>query len=184
MTQTEYPPLPLGADPDYPGNDDWQPAEDGRPPYRCVGSKPFDNYLEIRAVIVQFADGTIGTDDGDEPVVFIGHTDYHPDDAREIAAAIIRAADLADQWAQQSSPVRDTRLDTARGSLWLALEKLSQLERDKARHELNCMACRVETEDVRCPICQADPGQPCADTDGEPRIAPHASRASVAEGGK
>ncbi len=67
-------------------------------------SKPFepDSGLDIRVVVVQFEDGTIadGEDDPDDAaLVYLANSDYHPEDARALAASIIRAADLADQWA-------------------------------------------------------------------------------------
>ena len=91
--------LPDGADPDV---DDWQPAENGKRPYRLVWSPPYEPCLDIRVVVVQFDDGSIadGEDDSDDcPLVYISNTDFHPDDARNLAASILRAADLADQWA-------------------------------------------------------------------------------------
>ncbi|PQP38799.1 hypothetical protein [Mycolicibacterium austroafricanum] len=84
--------------------DDWQPAYEDKRVYRLVWSKPFepDSGLDIRVVVVQFDDGSIadGDDDPDDaPLVYIGGSDFHPDDARALAASITRAADLADQWA-------------------------------------------------------------------------------------
>lgn len=92
--------VPEGADETHV--DDWQPAEGDKPVYRLVWSKPFDSSLDIRLVVVQYEDGTIAdgeADPDDAPLVYIASDDYFPDDARALAASIIRAADLADQWA-------------------------------------------------------------------------------------
>lgn len=95
-------PLPPGADVDPDSVDDWQPAEDGRRAYRLVWSKPYEPCLDIRVVVVQFDDGSIADGDDhpdDAPLVYIGASDFLTEDARAIAASIIRAADLADEWA-------------------------------------------------------------------------------------
>lgn len=92
-------PVPEGADHDV---DDWQPAENGKRRYRLVWSPPYEPCLDIRVVVVQFDDGTVadGNDDPDDhPLVYIGGTDFLPVDARELAASILRAADLAEHWA-------------------------------------------------------------------------------------
>lgn len=109
-------PLPPGADPNV---DDWQPAEKGKPVYRLVWSEPFERAsgLDIRIVVVQFDDGTIadGADDPDDhPLVYIGGSDLLPDDARAIAASIIRAADLADEWASTASAADDPKCPVCR----------------------------------------------------------------------
>jgi hypothetical protein len=102
MTVTQYPDvaLPDGADLTHM-DDEWESAEDGRLAYRCVWSKSFDDSpdADIRAVVIQFDDGTIATDGADAPLVYIHGSDYLPEDARKIAEAIVRAANLADQWA-------------------------------------------------------------------------------------
>lgn len=102
ITPTDDIAVPEGADDTHV--DDWQPAFEEKPVYRLVWSKPFkpDTGLDIRVVVTQFEDGSIadGEDDPDDaPVVYIASEDYFPDDARALAASIIRAADLADQWA-------------------------------------------------------------------------------------
>jgi hypothetical protein len=92
--------LPDGADPDMMADTTWEaPATTGGQHYRCVWSPSFEPCLEIRAVVTQFADGTIGTEYDDAPLVYIGCDDFHPDDARAIAKSINAAADLADRWA-------------------------------------------------------------------------------------
>ena len=99
ITPTTNIQLPEGADPDV---DDWQPAEHGKKAYRLIWSPSFEPCLDIRVVVVQFDDGSIadGEDDPDDcPLVYISNSDFHPDDARALAASIVRAADLADQWA-------------------------------------------------------------------------------------
>ncbi|WP_185293364.1 hypothetical protein [Mycolicibacterium litorale] len=179
MTQHPEPALP----PNTVCEDGWQ--DDEGQPYRIFSGRDrrvpgVDGVIGTSAI--QYSDGTIETSEDDGPHIWLGiaaNEAITATQARQLAAQLIDTADEVDRWV---SGEPDSRLNAARGSLWLALEKLSQLERDKARLALNCMACRVEAEDVRCPICRAEPGQPCADTDGEPRIAPHASRASVARG--
>lgn len=93
-------PVPEGAD--DPHVDDWQPAFEDKPVYRLVWSKPFDSSLDLRVVVVQYEDGTIAdgdVDPDDAPLVHIASSDYSPTDARALAASILRAADLAEQWA-------------------------------------------------------------------------------------
>lgn len=106
MTQTAYPLLPPGADADFPGNDDWQPAEDGHPTYRCVWSPPVGGSVYIRTVAVQYDDGSVANTGGDAPLVYIENTDYTPAAARAVAKALLQAADLADAWAGKH-PVSD-----------------------------------------------------------------------------
>lgn len=92
--------LPPGHDPVMMANAAWEPPADpnGRY-YRCVWSPSFETSLEVRTVVTQFTDGSIGTEDDDAPLVYISCDEFLPDDARAVAASIIRAADLADQWA-------------------------------------------------------------------------------------
>lgn len=90
-------PFPPGADPDY--TEGWEPAENGKSAYRLVWSKPFDAITRIRAVVVQYADGTVATEGDDAPLVYLGSDDFLPDDARAIAQTLVDAADLADKWA-------------------------------------------------------------------------------------
>jgi hypothetical protein len=98
--QQGYPALPVGADPEFADDTDWQPAYDGYPAYRCVWSPPFNKGLDVRAVVTQLLDGTIETDGEDAPHIHIGSDHYYtPEAARELAAQICAAADLADRWA-------------------------------------------------------------------------------------
>jgi len=90
--------LPPGADPKF-CDDDWQ--RDPSVPtgwYRCVWSKYFSDQLWVRAVATQYRDGTIDTND-EAPQVFLDNDSYSPSQAREMAAALTAAAELAEQWA-------------------------------------------------------------------------------------
>jgi hypothetical protein len=89
--------LPPGADPEF--TDEWE-AEISVPTgwYRTVWSRYFSERLWIRAVATQYLDGTLDTDK-EAPRVFLDDDCYTPQEAREAAAALIAAADLADQWA-------------------------------------------------------------------------------------
>lgn len=96
------PQVALPPDADDTDIDEWQPDEDGKPAYRLVWSRSYNpQRFDIRVVVVQFEDGSIadGKDDPDDaPLVYIGGDEHLPADARAIAAAITRAADLADRW--------------------------------------------------------------------------------------
>jgi hypothetical protein len=101
MTVTQQPEvaLPPGADSTHQHPDEWEPHEDAdHPAYRCVWSQAFHQAADIRAVVVQFADGRIASEGQDAPLIYINGDDYLPDDARAVATAIVAAADLADQW--------------------------------------------------------------------------------------
>lgn len=93
--------LPPGADPKW--TDAWE-IVDGVP-LRQVWSTPMpagSSDLDVRVVCTQAGDGQIITDDPAEPVaIHWGDTGYPPAVVRQFAAAIIAAADLADQWAAQ-----------------------------------------------------------------------------------
>ena len=102
------PALPPGADPEG-ADDDWQPALDGFPSYRCVWSPPINSDLDIRAVVIQYADGRIETEGDDAPLVYIGADHYATDKARWIAQKLLEVADLADRWAG-TVPVVEARL--------------------------------------------------------------------------
>ncbi|TQK27894.1 hypothetical protein [Arthrobacter sp. SLBN-53] len=102
ITPTADIPLPPGADSNPDCLDDWQPTEDGRRNYRLIWSPSYEPCLDIRVVVVQFDDGSIADGDDnpdDAPLVYVGGSDFLPEDARAIAQSIIRAADLADEWA-------------------------------------------------------------------------------------
>ncbi|WP_422748019.1 hypothetical protein ACN27E_07930 [Mycobacterium sp. WMMD1722] len=99
MTTTERipsVPLPAGADDGPNRNDDWQPAQYGFPGYRCVA---FTTGEDIRCVAVQYEDGRIATEGGDAPLIYIGGSEYLPDEARKYADAIRAAVDIADHLA-------------------------------------------------------------------------------------
>lgn len=100
MTQPTDVPLPAGHDPAMMADASWEPLASGESYYRLVWSPTFETSLEVRAVVTQFSDGSIGTEGDDAPLVYIvGCEEFLPGDARAIAASIIRAADLADRWA-------------------------------------------------------------------------------------
>ena len=90
-------PLPIGHDPEMMADTTWEANGDGHY-YRCVWSPTFEPCLDIRVVVTQFIDGSIGTEYDDAPLVYIGCEDFLPEDARAIAASIVAAADLADEW--------------------------------------------------------------------------------------
>lgn len=96
-------PLPAGADSSPSYDDEWQPAQDGHPAYRCVWSPPLGSSVYIRTVAVQYDDGSIATTGEDAPLVYIENTDYTPAAARAVAKALLCAADLADAWAGKHS---------------------------------------------------------------------------------
>lgn len=105
------PPLPVGARPE--DANDWQPAVGSVPGYRCV-STPVAAVagVEVRGVVVQWADGTVAADGNDRPRVFLDDTQYDLDEARALADAIRAAADLAESWAARptsSNTDRSTR---------------------------------------------------------------------------
>lgn len=110
-TATSAVPLPEGANPE--DADEWSGLDNDT--YRCVWTRTHENY-DIRGVVVQWSDGTIATEDDDAPLVYIGADDYHPDDARVIAAAIVRVADQVDAWAGRSADVHP-RLVAARAAV-------------------------------------------------------------------
>lgn len=101
-------PLPPGADDSQV--DDWEINEDGRPS-RLVWSRPlpFDapwadhgdgwGDTDVRIVVTQFPDGRIGdTENVDGPEVYVGMQSYSVCAARDLAAVLLAAADLAEQW--------------------------------------------------------------------------------------
>lgn len=110
LSHSAYPevPRPAGADYDRTCIDNWE-TSDGRP-YRLVWSRPLpiDNAwvvpvpgfadTDVRVVVTQFLDGSIATIGDDAPLVYVGGDDYTPESARALGAAIIAAADLAEQW--------------------------------------------------------------------------------------
>ncbi|CAN5304061.1 hypothetical protein BH11ACT6_BH11ACT6_53520 [soil metagenome] len=89
--------LPPGAEDDR--TDHWEPAQDGKLAYRLVWSGPFGpTEIGLRVVVVQFADGTIGIEGDDAPLVHFGQEVFSPAEARLLATEILRAADLAEEW--------------------------------------------------------------------------------------
>jgi hypothetical protein len=64
---------------------------------------PAGTGVDVRVVCTQAGDGHIVIDDPIEPPVEIywADTGYPPAVARAVAAAILKAADLADQWASR-----------------------------------------------------------------------------------
>ncbi|ULP47342.1 hypothetical protein [Mycolicibacter virginiensis] len=95
-------PLPPGADPKW--IDAWE-VVDGVP-LRQVWSEPIPVPakfgVDVRVVCTQTGDGRIVTDDPDEAVaIHWCDTGYSPAIARAVAAAISKAADLAELWAGQ-----------------------------------------------------------------------------------
>lgn len=93
-------PLPLGANPASAGEwDDDGPQ--GR--YRLVWSEPMPLPEElatedVRVVATQLVDGTIVAEGTDQPLVYVGISDYTIHASRALAQAILDAADLADRW--------------------------------------------------------------------------------------
>lgn len=95
-------PLPAGADADWV--EDWQDNGDGRR-YRLIWSKPSvlngaPTGLDIRAVVVQYDDGSVDHAGPDHPAIYVGDTSFAPGDAFRIAREIIKAAALAQRWGQ------------------------------------------------------------------------------------
>lgn len=91
--------LPAGADPE--NVDAW----DADPATRLVWSTamPLPEHLasyDIRIVASQRLDGTIVRDEAAEggPLVYLGGEGYTVEDSRQIARALLAAADLADTW--------------------------------------------------------------------------------------
>ncbi len=103
MTLTQLPDvsLPPGADQSGDRTDEWQPAQYGFQAYRCVWSESFAQSPDVRAVVVQYADGSIAREGDDRPLIYIGNDDCSIAEARALAVALIAAADLADGWAGQ-----------------------------------------------------------------------------------
>ncbi|OBG36195.1 hypothetical protein A5671_21700 [Mycolicibacter heraklionensis] len=96
-------PLPPGADPRR--SDLWEDV-DGVP-LRQIWSVPMPLPetidVDVRVVCTQAGDGHIITGDPNEPVaIHWEDTGYSPAVARQVAAAILEAADLADQWGGES----------------------------------------------------------------------------------
>ncbi|GAA1681618.1 hypothetical protein MMUR_05560 [Mycolicibacterium murale] len=88
--------LPAGIEP--ADVDQWEPAGVDYPAYRMFWSKPLHPKLWVRVAGVQYADGSIATAADDAPLVCIDNDEFTPAAAREVAAAIVQAADLADAW--------------------------------------------------------------------------------------
>src|SRR5690349_13229993 len=99
MTAPTTTDLPAGADPE---NSDYWDTSDAVA-YRLIWSRPQPLPDElarenVRAVVVQYADGRIATDGDDAPLVYCGGSDYSVTTARALGNALLAAADLADEW--------------------------------------------------------------------------------------
>lgn len=117
--------LPPGADPTWV--DEWALHDDGIA-YRLVWSRPMPGWSkpvpgfsdeDVRIVVTQFADGSIGTSGDDAPVVYCGQADHTPSSARLLAQSLVTAADLADEWTS-TGPTLAERLAVARAALLAA----------------------------------------------------------------
>ncbi|MBI5339026.1 MAG: hypothetical protein HZB45_15200 [Mycolicibacterium rufum] len=93
---------PEGADPE--ALDDWSTHEGVTS--RLIWSTPeqlpasLADSFDVRVVASQRVDGSIiAGDPGEGPFVYVANSNLWPDDARGFAAALTRAADLADRWA-------------------------------------------------------------------------------------
>jgi hypothetical protein len=93
--------LPPGTDSN--AVDEWQIDKAGEyPTYRCIWSTPLstDTRYHLKVVGVQLADGSICTEPGDAPAVYLDQDLMTPDTARAMATALNAAADLAEQWSE------------------------------------------------------------------------------------
>lgn len=93
-------PLPPGADPKWSG--DWE-CVDGAP-LRTIWSRAFYTTpdTDIRAICTQRGDGAVIVGDPHEQLgVHFGDIGLSAAEARQFAAALLKAADLADQWASR-----------------------------------------------------------------------------------
>lgn len=133
MTQIARPALPAGADVDPELNDDWQPEG-----YRCVWTPPVGPEC-IRGVVIQYADGSIGTEGSDAPLVYIGASEYTPAVARSVADSIHGAADLIESWAGRSTVEIGALLTSARGAVDRALQAVPGDASDRLRAALDCI---------------------------------------------
>lgn len=90
--------LPAGADPEF-SDGEWEADIDSPTGYyRCVWSPEFGTD-GVRVVATQYRDGTLGTAD-EAPHVSLGSGEaITTAEARQAAAALTAAADLADKWA-------------------------------------------------------------------------------------
>lgn len=93
--------------------DEWAPHDDTL--YRLVWSKAVGGWSkpvpgfsdeDVRVVVTQFADGSIGASGDDAPLVYCGQDDYTPTEARLLAKALVAAADLADEWINAKAVTR------------------------------------------------------------------------------
>lgn len=114
VTPTPDVSLPPGADANW--DNQWE-NDEGRA-YRIVWSNPLplnnpwtepnpgwrDN--DVRLAVTQYGDGTISdaTDDpGDRPLIYVGGESYSIESARALSAALLDAANLAEEWTGQES---------------------------------------------------------------------------------
>lgn len=82
--------------------DPWEPAGVDYPEYRMFWSKSLHAKLWVRVVGVQYADGSVAATGSDAPLVYIEHNEFTPRAVRDLAAALLAAADLAEEWAGSS----------------------------------------------------------------------------------
>lgn len=101
-TTNPYPgvPLPAGAD---EASDWWEENTDAPGPYRIIASQRrglADGNLTVQATALQYQDGHVddGTLEGPCPSIDGVPELLTTHAARELAAAIIQAADMADRW--------------------------------------------------------------------------------------
>jgi hypothetical protein len=99
-TTTHSPDVPVPAG--FSADDDWETRDEPQPwrliwgPQRVIGG----DAVEVRLSAMQYADGSIGTDDDDGPAIHVnvcrdwGISTKH---AREVVAAILAVADEADR---------------------------------------------------------------------------------------
>lgn len=101
MTTAYSVPLPPGADPKWSG--DWECVNGA--PLRTIWSSAFyaTADTDIRAICTQRGDGAVIVGDQHEHLgVHFGEVGpLSAAEARQFAAALLKAADLADQWASR-----------------------------------------------------------------------------------
>jgi hypothetical protein len=102
MTLSQQYPVALPPDADPENIDNWETGSDSVTS-RLVWSTPMTLAegvdADVRIVASQRPDGSVIVDDSEGPCIYVDDNDYTVREAREIARALIQAADLADQWA-------------------------------------------------------------------------------------
>jgi hypothetical protein len=97
-TQSPDVPVPTG----FSADDDWATRDEPRPwrliygPQHVIGG----DAVEVRLTAMQYADGTIETDDDNGPAIHVNvYRDWgiSPKHAREVAAAILAVVDESDR---------------------------------------------------------------------------------------